>query len=60
MCEGEKRTIIIPPELAYGEVGSGKVPGGATLRLEVERNKQIQKSEFNHGNILCFGLSGIF
>ena len=37
MCEGEKRTLIIPPHLAYGEKGAGgKIPAGATLKFETE------------------------
>jgi FK506-binding protein 14 len=37
MCLGEKKTLIVPPELGYGERGAGKViPGGATLRFVVE------------------------
>ena len=37
MCIGEKRTLIIPPELGYGDSGAGgDIPGGATLNFEVE------------------------
>merc|ERR1712098_514435 len=37
MCIGEKRTLIIPPHLGYGEKGAGgQIPGGATLNFEVE------------------------
>uniref|UniRef100_UPI0037E7FF30 peptidyl-prolyl cis-trans isomerase FKBP10 n=1 Tax=Semicossyphus pulcher TaxID=241346 RepID=UPI0037E7FF30 len=36
MCVGERRVIIVPPFLAYGETGSGtKVPPQATLVFEV-------------------------
>ena len=37
MCEGEKRVLIIPPEMGYGDRGAGAdIPGGATLNFEVE------------------------
>ena len=36
MCKGEKRTLTVPPHLAYGDRGVGDIPGGSTLHFTVE------------------------
>jgi len=37
MCVGEKRKLIVPPELGYGDQGAGDIiPGGATLLFDIE------------------------
>ena len=37
LCTGNKVTLIVPAEEAYGDRGLGdKIPGGATLKYHIE------------------------
>ncbi|XP_057684113.1 peptidyl-prolyl cis-trans isomerase FKBP14-like [Corythoichthys intestinalis] len=36
MCAGEKRRLVIPPALAFGKEGSGKIPPESTLTFIIE------------------------
>lgn len=37
LCQGASAILTVPPEMGYGENGAGgKIPGGATLRFDVE------------------------
>ncbi|XP_029938210.1 peptidyl-prolyl cis-trans isomerase FKBP14-like [Salarias fasciatus] len=36
MCAGEKRKLIVPPALAYGKEGKGKIPPESTLIFIIE------------------------
>ena len=48
MCEGELRKLVIPSDLAYGDVGSPpNIKGGATLVFEIEL-LQILDEDFDY------------
>ncbi|KAK2855037.1 hypothetical protein Q7C36_006906 [Tachysurus vachellii] len=36
MCTGEKRKLTIPPSLAYGKEGKGKIPPESSLIFDIE------------------------
>ncbi|XP_021105812.1 peptidyl-prolyl cis-trans isomerase FKBP9 isoform X2 [Heterocephalus glaber] len=36
MCIGERRRIVVPPHLGYGEEGRGNIPGSAVLVFDVQ------------------------
>lgn len=43
MCVGEVRKLIVPPHLAYGDDGTGGIPGGATLTF-INKLTKIEKA----------------
>lgn len=44
MCVKEKRSIIIPPSLGYGQKRMRDIPGGSTLQFDIELLEIIDPS----------------
>ncbi|XP_071756567.1 peptidyl-prolyl cis-trans isomerase FKBP14 [Centroberyx gerrardi] len=47
VCAGERRKLTIPPSLAYGKEGKGKIPPGSTLIFDIEV-MEIQNGPRSH------------
>ena len=50
---GERRTIVLPPDMAYGDQGAGGViPGGAYIAFDVELVKLNQNFYIRKKSVL--------
>ncbi|XP_075883552.1 peptidyl-prolyl cis-trans isomerase FKBP14 [Nelusetta ayraudi] len=47
MCTGERRKLTIPPALAYGKEGKGKIPPSSTLIFDIEL-MEIKNGQRSH------------
>jgi peptidylprolyl isomerase len=50
MQQGGKRLLIVPPDLALGEMGSGDIPPNATLVMEIELVELLAPPEMTDVN----------
>ncbi|KAM4600538.1 peptidyl-prolyl cis-trans isomerase FKBP14 [Polymixia lowei] len=57
MCTGERRKLTIPPALAYGKEGKGKIPPSSTLIFDIEVI-EIQNGPRSHESFQEMDLNG--
>ena len=51
MKPGERRQLVIPPQMAYGNRRRGEIPGNSTLVFNVEAIEVIPPSQNDKGNM---------
>ncbi|XP_072316401.1 peptidyl-prolyl cis-trans isomerase FKBP14 [Eucyclogobius newberryi] len=56
MCAGERRKLTVPPALAYGTTGKGKIPPSSTLIFDIEL-LEIRNGPRSHESFLQMDLN---